>query len=231
MHVAYNWTILGTPRTVMKMFKGRNESNAENGLSSRLMLSEMPDTMFAPITVFRELNETDTNRIVQATSLLRSASGFYDTPRLRKAINRWLEEKRVESSLDMNVIKDRFRRRAGVIGFRCGVVFMLLAGKESNACIDFAVRMAEYTLQMQLKVFGPLLARQYAGNDDSPMGGSVNGSIYERLPSPFSMQDLRRLKGSDFSDSALYTIISRWKSEGWVEKVGKSWNKRRQPTP
>ena len=231
VHVAYNWTILGTPRTVMKMFKGRNESNAENGLSSRLMLSEMPDTMFAPITVFRELNETDTNRIVQATSLLRSASGFYDTPRLRKAINRWLEEKRVESSLDMNVIKDRFRRRAGVIGFRCGVVFMLLAGKESNACIDFAVRMAEYTLQMQLKVFGPLLARQYAGNDDNPMGSSVNGSIYERLPSPFSMQDLRRLKGSDFSDSALYTIISRWKSEGWVEKVGKSWNKRRQPTP
>ena len=157
VNVAYSWTLLGTPRTVLKMFKGKNESNAENGLSSRMMLSEMPDTMFAKITVFKELSETDTNRISEAASQLRGASGFYDTPRLRKAIDRWLEEKRVESAMNMDVIKDRFRRRAAVIGFRCGVVFMLLAGKESNACVDFALKMAEYTLQMQLKVFGPLL--------------------------------------------------------------------------
>ena len=118
VNVAYSWTLLGTPRTVLKMFKGKNESNAENGLSSRMMLSEMPDTMFAKITVFKELSETDTNRISEAASQLRGASGFYDTPRLRKAIDRWLEEKRVESAMNMDVIKDRFRRRAAVIGFR-----------------------------------------------------------------------------------------------------------------
>ena len=146
VNVAYSWTLLGTPRTVLKMFKGKNESNAENGLSSRMMLSEMPDTMFAKITVFKELSETDTNRISEAASQLRGASGFYDTPRLRKAIDRWLEEKRVESAMNMDVIKDRFRRRAAVIGFRCGVVFMLLAGKESNACVDFALKMAVVTI-------------------------------------------------------------------------------------
>ena len=228
VHVAYNWTILGTPRTVLKMFKGKNESNAENGLSSRMMLSEMPDTMFAKITVFKELSETDMNRISQATALLRGASGFYDTPKLRKAIDKWLEEKRVESALDLDVVKDRFRRRAGVIGFRCGVVFMLLAGKESNACVDFALKMAEYTLQMQLKVFGPLLARQYADDGNSCVPVSVNGYIFNQLPSPFSMQDLRRLKGTEFSDNALYTIISRWKSDGWVEKTGKGvWVKKK----
>ena len=62
VNVAYSWTLLGTPRTVLKMFKGKNESNAENGLSSRMMLSEMPDTMFAKITVFKELSEADMNR-------------------------------------------------------------------------------------------------------------------------------------------------------------------------
>ena len=226
VHVAYNWTILGTPRTVLKMFRGKNESNAENGLSSRMMLSEMPDTMFAKITVFKELSETDMNRISQATALLRSASGFYDTPRLRKAIDKWLEEKRVESSMDVDVIKDRFRRRAGLIGFRCGVVFMLLAGKESNVCVDFARKMAEYTLQMQLRVFGPLLAKHYTDDGDNNAGLSVNGCIFEQLPSPFSLQDLRRLKGREFSDGALYTIISRWKSDGWVEKTGKAWIKK-----
>ena len=228
VNVAYSWTLLGTPRTVLKMFKGKNESNAENGLSSRMMLSEMPDTMFAKITVFKELSETDTNRISEAASQLRGASGFYDTPRLRKAIDRWLEEKRVESAMNMDVIKDRFRRRAAVIGFRCGVVFMLLAGKESNACVDFALKMAEYTLQMQLKVFGPLLYKYLHEDSNNDTGNSINSSIFEQLPSPFCFQDLRRLKGNEFSDGSLYSIISRWKSEGWVEKTGKSqWTKKR----
>ncbi len=227
VRVAYSWTILGTPRTTRKMFSGKNESNAENGLSSRMMLSEMPDGLFEKITVFKELSDADQNRITQATALLRTATGFYDTPRIRKAIDRWLEEKRVESSMDMDVIKDRFRRRAGVIGFRCGVVFMLLAGKESNACVDFAVKMAEYTLQMQLKVFRPLLAKHYSNHGDDATGGTINGNIYNQLPSPFTMQDLRRLKGSEFSDSALYTIICRWKGDGWVDKDGKSWIKKK----
>ena len=228
VNVAYSWTILGTPRTVLKMFKGKNESNAENGLSSRMMLSEMPDTMFAKITVFKELSEADINCINKATVLLRSATGFYDTPRLRKAIDQWLEEKRVESAMNMDVIKDRFRRRAAVIGFRCGVVFMLLAGKESKACVDFALKMAEYTLQMQLKMFGPLLYKYLHEDSNNDTGNSINSSIFEQLPSPFCFQDLRRLKGNEFSDGSLYTIISRWKSEGWVEKTGKSqWTKKR----
>ena len=103
VNVAYSWTILGTPRTVLKMFKGKNESNAENGLSSRMMLSEMPDGLFEKITVFKDLSEADQNRISQATALLRTASGFYDTPRIRKAIDRWLEEKRIESSMEFQV--------------------------------------------------------------------------------------------------------------------------------
>ncbi len=223
--VAYSWTILGTPRTTKKMFSGKNESNAENGLSSRMMLSEMPDGLFEKITVFKELSDADMSRISQATAMLRTATGFYETPKLRKAINKWLEDKRVEASMEMDIIKDRFRRRSGMIGFRCGVVFMLLAGKESNACVDFAVKMAEYTLQMQLKVFRPLLAKHYADSNDNS-SGTVNGNIFGRLPSPFNMHDLRQLKGNEIGDNALYTIISRWKTEGWVEKNGKCWIKK-----
>ena len=105
---------------------------------------------------------------------------------------------------------------------------MLLAGKESNACVDFAVKMAEYTLQMQMKIFAPLLTKfLHEGNDDG-ISTSVNGSIFEKLPSPFDLHELRRLKGTEFNDGALYTIISRWKSEGWIEKKGKGmWIKKR----
>ena len=37
-----------------------------------------------------------------------------------------------------------------------------------------------------------------------------------------------RLKGNELTDNALYSIISRWKSDGWVEKTGKGkWEKKR----
>ncbi len=81
---------------------------------------------------------------------------------------------------------------------------------------------------MQMKIFAPLLAKfLHEGNDDG-ISTSVNGSIFEKLPSPFDLHELRRLKGTEFNDGALYTIISRWKSEGWIEKKGKGmWIKKR----
>lgn len=223
VEVGYNWTILGTPGSVAKCFEN---DNVENGLSSRIMISSMPNNMFAKLTVFKELTETDLKRIEEGVALLRKAQGFYDTPRLRKAISQWLEEKRIEAAMEMSQIKDTYRRRAAVIGFRCGVVYMLLCGKESNACLKFATDMAEYTLQQQMKFFGPLLIKQMRRSQEKEQQLPVNTNIYKQLPSPFTLNELRKLKGSEYTDSTLYSIISRWKKEGWIEKVGKnSWNK------
>lgn len=72
----------------------------------------------------------------------------------------------------------------------------------------------------------PLLVKHYANGNNNP-SGYVNGNIFSRLPSPFSMQDLRQLKGCEIGDSALYTIIIRWKADGWEEKCGKSWIKKK----
>jgi hypothetical protein len=223
VEVGYNWTIMGTPGSVTKCFKG---DNVENGLSSRIMFSELPDNTFAKLTVFKELNENDLKRIEEGTARLCEAKGFYDTPRLRKAISQWVEEKRIEAAKEMSCIKDTYRRRAAVIGFRCGVVYMLLCGKESNSCIDFAVKMAEYTLQQQIRYFGPLLMKQIKSSQEEEQQTTVNTNIYEKLPSQFTLNDLRKLKGSEYTDGAIYSIVSRWKKEGWIEKTGKSsWTK------
>ncbi len=86
--------------------------------------------------------------------------------------------------------------------------------------------MAEYTLHMQLKVFGPILLKQYSKDADYDAGTTVNGNIYGRLPESFTLQNLRQLKGREFADGTLYSIISRWKADGWVEKTGKDkWTK------
>ena len=86
--------------------------------------------------------------------------------------------------------------------------------------------MAEYTLEQQVKFFGPLLMKQIKSSQEVEQQTTVNTNIYEKLPSPFTLDDLRKLKGSEFTNSAIYTIVSRWKKEGWVEKISKnSWNK------
>ena len=104
---------------------------------------------------------------------------------------------------------------------------MLLVGKESNACLEFAVTMAEYTLQNQCRLFGPLLKLQNEKVRDKMPVPKVNENVLQQLPSPFTIEDLRRLKGNECADGTLYSIISRWKAEGWVEKNGKSWIKKK----
>lgn len=220
--VAYNWTILSTPGALRRCFKG---DNVENGLSSRMMLAELPDGTFAKITKFEQITERDQSRIDEAVALLRAANGFYDTPRLRSAIGKWVEQKRQEAVLAMDLVKDTYRRRAAVIGFRCGVVFMLLAGKETNACVDFALLMADYTLEMQLANFGPTLRKQYARDSEEPVRYAPNRVAFNELPQSFVLSDLRALKGPELSDAGLYSIIRRWTVEGWIERKGKCWTK------
>jgi hypothetical protein len=218
VNVAYNLTVMGTPGQIGRCFKG---DNVENGLSGRVLLSEINDDLYAKMPHFKEPSAEDMERIDKAVATLRAATGFYDTPRLRRAIDRWVEGVRVKASKADNKVRGVFRKRSAIIGFRCGVVFMLLEGKESKACIDFAIQMAEYTLYMQSKNFGRALLRQMAKDSEESTNNTPNGDVYAELPSPFGMPDLRRLKGPGITDAALYTIIHRWTKEGWIEKKEK----------
>ena len=223
--VAYNWTMLGTDGAVRKCFKG---DNIENGLSSRILLAEMPDTAFAKMPKYGRRSANDESRIQEAVTRLRSYTGFVDTPRLRKAIDQWVEEKRIEAAKDIDRVKDTYRRRAAVIGFRCGVIFHLLSGltKESKQCTEFAVMMAEYAMTEQIKTFGWALQNQYVDAQTECIRHGVNHSIFDQLPPVFSLNDLAALKGSTTPRNSLIKIISRWKIDGWIEKIGEMrWEK------
>ncbi|MCR5242369.1 MAG: hypothetical protein K6D61_05815 [Prevotella sp.] len=229
VEVAYNWVCLSTLGVVQKCFRAEN---VENGLSSRMMLGEMPGAMFEKLTVFSPLSSAELERIEQAANKLQSQHGFVDTPKLRKAIGNWVEGKRQQAARSMDRVMDVYRKRAAVIGFRCGVVFMLLEGKESKACLDFACLMAEYTLHMQMKYFGAALMSQYEKTSSGSQRYSGNKNIFEQLPQTFIMKDVKALKGSEYSDGTLYSIISRWMKDGWIEKTGKnSWTKTNSNRP
>ena len=223
--VAYNWSMLGTSGAVKKCFKG---DNVENGLSSRILLAEMPDTSFAKMPRYGRRSAEDEARIQEAVTRLRAYSGYVDTPRLRKAIDQWVEDQRVIALKDIDHVKDIYRRRAAVIGFRCGVIFHLLSGcsKESKACLDFALMMAEYCLNQQIKVFGQALQNQYVDAQTECQRYGENNSIFDQLPPTFTADDLAALKRSSVPRNSIIKIISRWNRDGWIEKVDtKHWSK------
>ena len=231
--VAYNWTMLGTNGALRKCFKA---DNIENGLSSRVMLAEMPDSSFAKMPKFRKRSADDEAKIQEAVTRLRSFTGILDVPRLRKAIETWVEEKRVEAAKDIDHVKDTYRKRAAVIGFRCGVIHHILSlpqplqkegscntpMKETTASIKFALMMAEYCLQQQIKAFGEALESQFVDARDECIRYGSNHSI-----SPaFTMDDLRALKRGFCSEAGLRKIISRWYRDHWIEKTDKThWRK------
>ena len=223
--VAYNWSMLGTSGAVKKCFKG---DNVENGLSSRILLAEMPDTSFAKMPRYGRRSAEDEARIQEAVTRLRAYSGYVDTPRLRKAIDQWVEQQRVSALKDIDLVKDVYRRRAAVIGFRCGVIFHLLSGcsKESKACLDFALMMAGYCLNQQIKVFGQALQNQYVDAQTECQRYGENNNIFDQLPPTFTADDLAALKRSSLPRNSIIKIISRWNRDGWVQKVDtKRWSK------
>ena len=225
VNVAYNWTMLGTNGAMRKCFKS---DNIENGLSSRILVAEMPDSSFSKMPKFGKRSAEDEARIQQAVTRLRSFTGLVDVPRLRKAIEAWVEEKRVEAAKDIDHVKDTYRKRAAVIGFRCGVIFHLLSGKdkETKSCLDFALMMAEYCLAQQIKTFGEALRNEYVNAQDECQRYGANHSIFDQLAPSFSMDDLRALKRGYCGESALRNIITRWRRDGWIEKTdSKHWHK------
>ena len=211
--VGYNWTILGTYGALGKCFKGEN---IENGLSSRVIVSEMPDSAFAPMPTFQDRRDRDAQAILDAVGTLRAKHGFVDTPRLRKAIAQWVEDKRQQAMERIDRVMDTYRRRAAVIGMRCGVVACLLSGeKETKHVIDFALMMAEYVLQEQCRLFGDVLRKQYAADADDTRRNSKNRAVFDRLADTFTSHDILALK-TDISESTARTIICRWKEAGWI---------------
>ena len=217
VNVAYNWTIFGTYGAFNKCF---NNENVENGLAGRILMSEMPDTRFSSVPKYKAMTAEQLETVEKAIELLRSKSGFFPTPRLYKAIEKWLEEKRVTAMMAIDESMDELRKRSAVIAYRCAVIFHLLSGKEkeSKACVDFMLMMADYTLKNQMHLLSQMMESQQANN--APIAKTIsNKSAFDRLPKVFTMDDLRFVKGPNYAESSYRSIISRWGAANLIEEV------------
>ena len=224
VQVIYNWTIFGTYGSFNKCFQ---RDNAENGLGGRVLISELPDTRFAKMPKYRPLTDEEQEAIQQAARRLSELKGYVDTPRLRKAIGKWVEEKRILALKNNDEVMDNFRRRAAVIAFRCAVVFHLLTGEEneSKACIDFMLMMADYCLDTQMHMLGNMIESQQAQNAPAEVRTISDKTTYDKLPKEFTYADVKDAKGPGYSDSTLRSYVKRWKEHGIIEEASSGRNK------
>lgn len=219
VEVAYNWLMLGTYSSFYRCF-GRD--NAENGLGGRVLFSEMPDMRFSSIPKYKALTPEEQQAIWKAAELLSSKRGLIQVPILQKRIEGWLEEKRIEAMKNMDETMDELRKRSAVIAFRCAVIFHLLSvcEKESRACVDFMLMMADYTLENQMKLLGEALQSQQERHE--PKSISIHDqNTFDQLPDVFCMEDVITAKGPGFKDSTYRAAISHWSKEGLIEEVAK----------
>ena len=217
-----------------KCFKG---DSVENGMSGRVLFAKMPSAKYEYMPSYavrtnasdsRSVRMEQEDKILQAVHILSSVDGFIDTPRLRRSIETWCNAKADEAKQSQDDVLDTFRKRAAVIGFRCGVVFQLLENgstntqwalghglhKETRASLDFALLIAEYALKYQTELFGAQLLEVAATLSDTGRR-TKNKALYDELPDTFTFPMLQSAK-PQAKTSALRMMVSLWKRNGLV---------------
>ena len=115
--VYYNLLLTGTPNSLKRFFK-----DLENGLATRVCFAQLPDTSFAELPVFQPYSEAEKAEIIRWARQLDAEQGTIVCPQLNETIAKWLEAKRQQAIHADSHAMDTFRRRAGVNGFRAGML-------------------------------------------------------------------------------------------------------------
>ena len=224
--VYYNLLLTGTPNSMKRFFK-----DLENGLATRVCFAQLPDTSFTEIPVFAPYSEGEKAEIIRWARQLDAEQGTIVCPQLNDVIAKWLEQKRQQAIEADNHAMDTLRRRAGVIGFRAGMLCYLLENRKFTKTVgQFAEWVAEYVFRNQMELWGEQMEQELTGALDIFAGekGSAT-SLLELLPQEFTNADLikiRARKGQSVKGSAISMVLKRWRIHGKIVKIGDgSWKK------
>ncbi len=224
--VYYNLLLTGTPNSMKRFFK-----DLENGLATRVCFAQLPDTSFMEIPVFAPYSEGEKAEIIRWARQLDAEQGTIVCPQLNDVIAKWLEQKRQQAIEADNHAMDTLRRRAGVIGFRAGMLCYLLENRKFTKTVgQFAEWVAEYVFRNQMELWGEQMEQELTGALDIFAGekGSAT-SLLELLPQEFTNADLikiRARRGQSVKGSAISMVLKRWRIHGKIAKIGDgTWKK------
>ena len=224
--VYYNLLLTGTPNSMKRFFK-----DLENGLATRVCFAQLPDTSFSEIPVFAPYTESERAEIIRWARQLDAEQGTLVCPQLNETIAKWLEAKRQQAIDADSHAMDTLRRRAGVIGFRAGMLCYLLENRKFTKTVaSFAEWVAEYVFRNQMELWGEQMEQELTGALEVLSGerGSA-ASLLALLPAEFTTADLIKLrarKGQSVKGSAISMVLNRWRGNGKIEKLSDTkWKK------
>ena len=224
--VYYNLLLTGTPNSMKRFFK-----DLENGLATRVCFAQLPDTSFTEIPVFAPYTESERAEIIRWARQLDAESGTLVCPQLNTVIANWLEKKRQQAMEADSHAMDTLRRRAGVMGFRAGMLCYLLENRKFTKTVgQFAEWVAEYVFRNQMELWGEQMEQELSGALEVLSGerGSA-ASLLALLPAEFSTADLIKLrarKGQSVKNNAICMVLNRWRTNHKIEKVSDTtWRK------
>ncbi len=220
IHVYYNLLLTGTPNSLRRFFK-----DLENGLATRVCFAQLPDTSFAEIPVFAPYTEAEKEEIIRWARRLDAEQGTLVCPQLNTVIANWLEQKRQQAMEADSHAMDTLRRRAGVMGFRAGMLCYLLENRKFTKTVGaFAEWVAEYVFRNQMELWGEQMEQELSGALEVLSGerGSA-ASLLALLPVEFTTADLIKLrarKGQSVKNNAICMVLNRWRTNHKIEQIG-----------
>jgi hypothetical protein len=125
---------------------------------------------------------------------------------------------------------DTLRRRAGVIGFRAGMLCYLLENRKFTKTVgQFAEWVAEYVFRNQMELWGEQMEQELTGALDAMTEKGAASSLLSLLPDEFTTGDLIKLrarKNQSVKTAAISMVLNRWKNTKRIEPCGnKTWRK------
>lgn len=217
--VYYNLLLTGTPNSMKRFFK-----DLENGLATRVCFAQLPDTSFTEIPVFAPYTEAEKAEIIRWARRLDAEQGTLVCPQLNTVIADWLERKRQQAIDADSHAMDTLRRRAGVIGFRAGMLCYLLENHKFTKIVGhFAEWVAEYVFRNQMELWGEQMEQELSGALDILSGerGSAS-SLLALLPQEFTTGDLIKLRarqGQSVTPTSVNTLLCRWRKMNRIDKT------------
>ena len=216
--VYYNLLLTGTPNSMKRFFK-----DLENGLATRVCFAQLPDTSFTEIPIFAPYTESEKAEIIRWARQLDAEQGTLVCPQLNTVIANWLEAKRQQAIDADSHAMDTLRRRAGVIGFRAGMLCYLLENRKFTKTVgQFAEWVAEYVFRNQMELWGEQMEQELTGALDIFSGerGSAS-SLLALLPNEFTTGDLIKLRarqGQSVTPTSVNSLLCRWRKLGRIDK-------------
>ena len=216
--VFYNLLLTGTPGGMYRFFK-----DVEDGLVTRFCFAQLHDMFGADIPAFENYTAAEEEEIIDIAETLDKASGTIACSHVSVRIRRWLNDKRELAIREDSRAIDTLRKRAAVIGYRAGMLAYLL-----NECVytkevgQFTSWVAEYVFQNQMELFGSKFEEVAQSQIRVKERSSHVVSLLQALPEQFTRADLMALRARNGQSTSVATVLSRWRSSGFITQVEKN---------